>query len=165
MREEALLFGKEDGVIGGEMEERFFAVDLHLRLGQRGFQSVGDAFVVGTEGDGEAVFGIDAQFVVALANSGELLPHRRVEHLIDAAFFGGFDLHVASQRGLVDADGGGGILEQDLAVEQHVILYAAGGADSDLDLLIGRVEGVGRLRGGIDGQEQAGGEERRERSA
>ena len=47
----------------------------------------------------------------------------------------------------------GGILEQDLAVQQHVVLYAAGGADSDLDLLIGRVEAVGRLRGGIDGQE------------
>ena len=108
---------------------------------------------------------LDAQFVVALAKPGELLAHGRVEHLIDAAFFGGFDLHIASQRSLVDADGGGGVLEQDLAVQQYVILYTPGGTNSHLDSLVGRVQAVGRLRGGMDGQEQAGSEKRRQCSA
>ena len=152
MREEALLLGIEDRVIGGELEDGLFAVDLHLGLGQRGLQSIGHAFVVGAEDHGQAVFGIQAQLVVVVANPGELLAHRRVEHLIGALLPGGFHLHIAAQRGLVDAHGHGAILEQDLAVHQHVILHAAAGADSHLDFLVGRVEAVTRLRGGVAGQ-------------
>ena len=51
-----------------------------------GLQPISGAFVVGAEDDGEAVFHIEAQFVVVLANPCEFLADRRLKELVRVQF-------------------------------------------------------------------------------
>ena len=152
MRKEALLLRIEHRIVAGEIEAGFFAVHLYLGRGEGRLQPVGRAFVVGAKDHRPAVFGVDPQLVVVVAYPREFLPHGGLEHLIDAAFLHGFYFHVLPQLGVIDVDGQRRILEQDLAVQQHVVLNAVAGPDSGLDPFIGRVEAIARLGSGGAGK-------------
>ena len=77
MREEALLARVVDAGVGGEAEGRLLAGDLHLGARQRGLEPVGDAQIVGAEGDRVAARAVEAQIVVLVDQARRRLPDGR----------------------------------------------------------------------------------------
>ena len=148
VREKAVFLWVIDNEIRGEIKGRFFTVDLHLRLRQRGFEAVGRAFVVGAEHDCISAFHVQPQFVVVVANLRELLPDHRFHDLIVRALLGVHHLRLHAQFLMLHVERKRAILEHRPALQHDVVADLFRGADSDFDSSVGRAQVVAGLREG-----------------
>src|SRR5207302_9864488 len=115
-----------------------FTVDFYLLLRKRCFESVCGAFVVSAKDNGVAAFHFEAQFIVVLANPGELLTNRRPHGLVVAAFFCGADFWFQPQSFVVNVERKSAILKQSAAFLEHVVADGWYAADSDFAHVVSR---------------------------
>ena len=138
--EEALLPGVVDGGVGGEAEGRLLAGDLHLGARERRLEPVGDAEIVGPEGDRVPAGAGEAQVVVPVDETRGGLPHGRRDGRVGAGPLDAGDLRRRSQPDAVDIQRERRPLQQRPAVEEDVVREARRGVDRHRDAAIGRDE-------------------------
>ena len=88
---------------------------------------------------------IQTQFVVVVANFRELLADDRLNHLIVRSLFGVDDLRLDAEFFVLDVKGDGGIFENGFSLQHDVVSNLSGGANPDLDSVVGRLQVVTRL--------------------
>ena len=143
-----------DRINSGKIEVRFFAVDLHLRLRQRGLKTVGCAFIVGAEDHCVIAGHFEAQLVVVLTNGCGFLVHDGVQHAVGAALVRREDFRFDTQFIVIDVQGKRAVPQHRCAIEHHVVTDLLRGADAQFDAVVRRVHIEARLRRGTASQKQ-----------
>ena len=145
--EEALLLRVIDAGVGDEAEGRLLAGDLHLGARERRLEPVGDAEIVGAEGDRVAAGAGEAQVVVPVDEARGGLADRRRDDRVGAGPLHAGDLRRRSQPDAVDVQRERRPLQQRLAVEEDVVREVWRGVDRHRDAAIRRDEPLdARLR-------------------
>ena len=111
---------------------------IYLLQRKSSLHTIGNALVVSTEDDRVPAVHSQAQFLVVVANLRKLLAYRWLDYLIVSPLLRLHHLRLQTQRLMLDVERKRTVLEQRSPTEEHVILYFLGGANLDLDSIVGR---------------------------